>query len=186
MPLIDYGEAVYGLRELQVAPYVGGALGAWMNLPGLTLTYRLVREQSELRSNDQVVATTSKMVKVEWEIDAGPFPMEVINAMYGGTLTTTGSSPNEEKELKFSVEDDTPDFAIRGRAVGGKTPPAAGGGAGGDMVLRLNWCQVTGNLEGSMQDQNWMSPKVSGVCLEHPTDGLMSVITRETAAAFAA
>jgi hypothetical protein len=185
MPDIDYGEAVYGLRELQIAPYSGGSLGSWMNLPGLTLTYRLIREQAEMRSNDQVVATTSKVSKVEWDIEAGPFPLEVINAMFGGTLTTTGVSPNEQKTLKFSVNDETPDFAIRGRAIGGKTPPSSGGGGGGDMVLRLNWCQVTGNLEGSMQDQNWLSPKISGVGLEHSTDGLMSVVTRETAAAFA-
>ncbi len=179
---VNYGEAVYGLHELQIAPVVAGVVGAYVDLPGKTLSYSIVHDEDVQKANDQVVATIKLPAQVEWEMEAGLYPLAAIEIMYGGTLTVTGSGATEETEFVTNVDDDSnPCFAIRGRAIAGK---GSDGGGGGDMHVLIPRAYTTGNREGSLQGENFFSPSFSGVGLPDAAGDMLKETQRATAAAF--
>jgi hypothetical protein len=181
---VDFGEIPFGIREIQVAPWTSGALGSWIDVPGMTMTVRGIITSNMRRANDQIIGVHREITHGEFEIEPGSYPLDAINTLYSGTLTDTGVSPNRVRTLVTSVADALGAFSVRGRAVAGQTPTTIlAGTQGGDLWLQAWLCLTTSNKEVTLQGENWLASTISGIILEHPTYGLFQEIQHETAQA---
>ncbi len=181
-PPVNFGEAVYGMRELEIAPIVGGNKGAWVPWSGVSLEFGIETETAEQKANDIVIATVTLNTRASFKIEAGHAPFEVLVAIYGSDLVTTNpGTANEEKALTVNVDDDAaPAFAIRGRMIGGKN---AAGGGGGDMLMEtIGGAYATSGFTASFANGSWWSPGVEGVILPDAAGDLFKLIQRATAA----
>lgn len=183
MTEVNYGQAVYGLRELEIAAIVAGVRGAWMPWSGVTLEFGIEVETAEQMANDIVIATITLARRGNFTITAGHADLDVLQAIYGGTPATINpGAADEEQSLTMNVEDDSfPPFAIRGRVIGGKG--VGGDGIGGDMVFEtVGEAYATGGFSGSFDSGGWWSPGVEGVILPDSSGDLFKVTRRKTAA----
>lgn len=174
----------YGLRDVKVTPYTTAAadtLGTGVDLPyGRTFSFTETEEYEDLRGDDKLVATHGKGGEVEWELEAGGISLEAYKAMNGGTVGTTGVTPNQIKTYSKLVTDQRPYFKVEGQAISD---------SGGDFHGIVYKCKVTGNLEGSLGDGVFWLTKASGkglpATLTGKVDYLYDFVQNETTTAIA-
>ncbi len=178
---VNYGGALYGLRELQIAPISAtGVRGSWVDWSGVSLEFGLEIENAQQEANDSTIATVTITKQGTFSIEAGHMSPEVADIVYGLTLTTAGSGSTETKELEVSTEDELPAFAIRGRMIGGK---GQDGGGGGDAVLEsVGACYANDGFTPSFSGGSWWSPGIEGVILPSSSGALFKLTQRATAA----
>jgi hypothetical protein len=177
--MTEYGQFPYGLRDIEITPInADGSYGSPVELNAeQTLSGQLVVSNAELRGADKVVTSVTMIDRADWSLDEGGLPLEAMEAMLGGTLTTSGTTPNEKKTLSFAGGGSFPYFKLEGRAL---TPDP-----GGDFHMVLYRCQVTSPPQWQMQDQNFLVSSISGVALPDPNndDKIFDVVSNETAVA---
>ena len=147
----------YGLRDVRITPYTDAAattLGTAVDLPyGRTFSFSAAEEFEELRGDDQVITTRGQGESVDWELEAGGLSLEAVLAMYGGSLATSGVTPNQIKTFKKNVSQARPFFKVEGQAISD---------SGGDVHMILWKCRATGELEGELGDGAFWLTGASG------------------------
>ena len=174
----------YGLRDIKLTPYTndaGTTLGTPIDLPyGRTLSFSEAEEFTELRGDDQLVTTRGQGSSVEWEIESGGLPLEVLRMFAGGSITETGTTPAQKKTFKKLATDSRPFFKIEGQIISD---------SGGDMHCVMDRCRVTGNVEGEFSDGEFWLTSASGVALPSMVTArlgtLYEFVQNETATAIA-
>ena len=174
----------YGIRDIKLTPYTDSAattLGTGVDLPnGRTLTFSEVENFEELRGDDKLVATHGSGAQVEWELEAGGLSLEAVQAMYGGTITDTGTTPNQKKTFTKLATDSRPYFKVEGQAISD---------SGGDLHCVLYKCKATGDLSGEFADGAFFLTGAKGVALPATltgkTDVVYEFVQNETTAAIA-
>jgi len=172
----------YGLRDVKITPYTdaaGTTPGVAIDLPNSrTFSFSEAEEFTELRGDDKVVTTRGQGASVDWDLEAGGLSLEIVKALVGGTVTTSGVAPNQVKTFTKKVTDARPFFAIEGQAISD---------SGGDLHCLLDRCRTTGNLEGSFGDGEFFLTSGSGVALPSLQTGredtLYEFVQNETAVA---
>lgn len=148
----------FGLRDVKITPYTdltATVLGASIDLPNSrTLSFAEVEDFTELRGDDSVVATHGNGPGVEWELEGGGVSFEIVAAMYGGTISSTGTTPNQVKKIEKDITDQRPYFKIEGQSISDN---------GGDMHAVIHRCKATDNLTGTMGDGEWFLMGASGI-----------------------
>ena len=161
----------YGLRDVKITPYTdAGAttLGTAIDLPySRTLSFTEAEDFEELRGDDEVISVRGKGPGVDWELEAGGISFEAVAAMYGGTVTTTGTTPNQKKTYQKKTSDVRPYFKVEGQAISD---------SGGDMHGVLDRCRATGDLEGSMEDGSFWTTGAAGRALGSNISGREDVL----------
>lgn len=140
----------YGLRDLKVATLSNtGVKGTLVDLPnGQTLEFTETTSEQELRGDDVVKAKRTTVEAVEWTLDAGGINFEAMVVIAGGTITTTGSTPNVVKKWRRLEGESYPDFYLEGQAL------SESGGDHHTIIHRAKANQISG----SHQDQEfWVS-----------------------------
>lgn len=159
MPL-DTIPLPYGLRDLKITPYTTPAattLGSPIDLPNArTLSFAETEEFEDLRGDDRLVATHGAGPNVEWELEGGGISYEAGAAMYGGTVSTTGVTPNQIKKWRKKVTDQRPYFKIEGQVISD---------SGGDVHAVIYRAKSTGNLAGEFADGQFFLYGASGLGL---------------------
>lgn len=160
MPL-DVIALPYGLRDVKLTPYTTAAATALdvtsIDFPNARrLSFSEAEEFEELRGDDKVVTTRGRGASVDWDLEGGGFSFEAVRAMYGGTITETGTTPAQSKSFKKNVNDSRPFFQAEGQSISD---------SGGDLHGVLFRCRATGNLEGEMADGQFWLTGASGVAL---------------------
>lgn len=147
----------YGLRDVRLTPYTDftcTVLGVGVDLPyGRSLSFVETEEFSDLRGDDKLVATKGAGPNVEWELESGGVSFEAVAVMYGGTVSTTGITPNQIKKLRKKVTDQRPYFKIEGQAISD---------SGGDLHIVIYRARATDNLEGELGDGEFFLTGASG------------------------
>ena len=174
----------FGLRDVKLTPYTTAAattLGTAVDLPyGRTLSFAEAEEFEELRGDDKLVATHGAGPNVEWELEGGGVALEAVAVMYGGTVSTTGSTPNQIKKLRKKVTDVRPYFKIEGQMISD---------SGGDVHVIIYRAKATGNLSGEFADGAFFLTGASGVGLPSlvvaDLDYVWDLVQNETATAIA-
>ena len=174
----------YGLRDVKITPYTdAGAttLGTGVDLPyGRTFSFTEAEEFSELRGDDKVVTTRGRGPQVEWELESGGISLEAYAAIAGGTITSSGTTPNQVKSLKKKDTDTRPFFKVEGQAISD---------SGGDFHVVLYRCRVTGELAGELSDGEFWVSSAKGVALGSNVSGsigdLYAFVQNETTTAIA-
>jgi hypothetical protein len=146
----------FGLRDVKLTPLGadGATPGSPVDLPvSRTLSFSETEEFEELRGDDAVQASHGSGPTVEWELESGGISLEAYAVMAGGTVTTTGVSPNEVKRYKKNIVDVRPYFRIEGQAINDN---------GGDFHGIIYRAKADGSLEGSMEDGSFWISSASG------------------------
>lgn len=156
----------YGLRDVRLTPYTTAAadtLGTAVDLPySRTFSFSEAEDFEELRGDDRLVATHGKGAQVEWELESGGISLEAYKAMAGGTVGTTGTTPNQIKTYSKLVTDVRPYFKAEGQAISD---------SGGDLHGIVYKCKVNGSLEGEFGDGVFWLTKAKGVGMASTLSG---------------
>lgn len=172
----------YGLRDVRITPYTDAAattLGTGIDLPyGRTFSFTEAEDFEELRGDDKVVTTRGKGSMVNWELEGGGVSFEAVCAMYGGTVSTTGVTPNQIKKLRKKTTDTRPWFKVEGQAISD---------SGGDFHVVVWRCRATDDLDGTLEDGSfWLTGakgKGYGSNIVGDGDALYDLVQNETATA---
>lgn len=118
MALAAYAQP-YGLRDVKVAPLdAAGVKGTLVDLPAAqTLEFSESTSTQQLRGDDAVKAQRTTLDAVEWVLDSGGISYEAMKVMVGGTITSSGSTPNIVKKWRRMEGESYPDFFIEGQAI---------------------------------------------------------------------
>jgi hypothetical protein len=139
MPLNDT-RLPYGLRDIKVATLDGtGVKGTLVDLPNAqTLEFQETTSEQTLRGDDAVVAKRVTVEDVEWSLEAGGIKFEAMVVVAGGTIATTGVTPNVVKTWYRLGTDAYPDFYMSGLAL------SESGGSHTTKIHRAKASQITG------------------------------------------
>jgi hypothetical protein len=172
----------YGLRDVKITPYTDAAAttlaGSSIDLPyGRKLSFSAAEDFEELRGDDKVITVRGKGEAVDWELEGGGISLEACAAMYGGTVTTLGTTPAQVKTLSKSYTQVRPYFKIEGRAISD---------SGGDFHVVLYKCRATGEMEGELGDGAFWLTGASGTALPATltakVDAIYDIVHNETEA----
>jgi hypothetical protein len=148
----------FGLRDVKVTPYTDATATALaassIDLPNARVfSFAETEEYEELRGDDSLVATHGNGPIVNWELEGGGYSPEVVRAMYGGTLTETGTTPNRIKRLRKLKTDIRPYFKVEGQMISD---------SGGDVHAIVWRCKATDDFSGEFSDGQFFLTGASG------------------------
>ena len=172
----------YGLRDTKVTPYTTAAANVLdttlTDVPNArTLSFSEAEDFEELRGDDKVIAIRGKGASVEWEMENGGISLAAYKAMAGGTITTSGVTPETVTTFTKKVTDVRPYFKAEGQAINDN---------GGDFHTVLYRARASDSLEGELGDGAFWLTSASGQALPSLITGaedvLYDFIINETAA----
>lgn len=176
------GQLPFGLRDVKVATLTAaGAKGTLVDLPNArTFSFEEAEDFEELRGDDKVVATRGLGASVDWELEAGGISLEALVVLNGGTLVTTGVTPNIKKTYTKKSTDQRPEFFVEGQALSE---------SGGDFHVVLYRCKATDGISGELADGSFFLTSGSGTALPSKNattaDAIYDFVQNETTAAIA-
>jgi hypothetical protein len=167
----------YGLRDVHLTPvaFDGSSPGAAVDLPyARTFTFSDEEDFQVLRGDDSEVASHGNGATVKWDLEAGGISLEAYAVLAGGTVTTTGTTPNIKKTFRKLGTDQRPCFRAEGIAISE---------SGGDMHGVVYLCKADDKLQGTtMEDGSFSLISASGTGRKRASDGaLYDFIQNETA-----
>lgn len=148
----------YGLRDVRLTPYTTLAAtvlaASGYDLPNArTLAFTETEDFNDLRGDDRLVASHGSGPNVEWELEGGGTSFEAVQTMYGGTISDTGTTPNQVRNFYKKVTDVRPYFKIEGQAISDN---------GGDMHIVIYRAKATDDLTGTFGDGEFFLTGASG------------------------
>lgn len=168
----------FGLRDVKLyaVDATGTRTGTSVDLPvAKTFSFKEAASAVELKGDDIIVASHTYDQLVEWELEGGGYSLEAYAIMAGGTVTTTGTTPNTIKTYVKNATDNRPYFEVEGQAISD---------SGGDLHCIVYRCHADGALEGKFENGAFAMTKCTGKAYGHVTDGkLYSFVQNETAVA---
>ena len=95
-----YAEIAYSIQDLKVAPFVSGVAGTKVDVPGVrSMNVSPQSSDDELGGDGAIMAIARGAKSLQVDIEVGRSNPTAMAAFLGGTVTTTGSSPNQIDEL---------------------------------------------------------------------------------------
>jgi hypothetical protein len=169
----------YGCRDIKIYPLTAGVpASTGIDLPNArTLQFAEAEAFTDLRGDDGLRATHGQGPEVDWSLESGGVSFEAVKAMYGGTVTTSGTTPAQSKKFDKLSTDLRPYFQIIGQAISD---------SGGDFTITLYKCKCTGDLTGTMGDGNfWLTGAKGKAVPADSTNMLYTWTQNETATTLA-
>ncbi len=159
----------FGLRDIKLTPLPSGTQ---VDLPyAMTMTFKEVLTQGELRGDDATVAINAFTDKCEWELEAGAISLEAWALITGRSITLTGTTPNQINTYSGKAGDAYPYFKIYGKSLGDVAD---------DVHVKILKAKCTGGIEGEFKDGQFWMTKCSGVAVDNGT-AIFQVVQNETA-----
>lgn len=151
----------YGLRDVKITPYTDLTrtvlAGASIDLPNAqTFTFTENEDYEDLRGDDQLQTSHGKGPVVNWDLENGGLSFEAYAAIAGGTVGTTGVTPNQVKTFTkptIGTAAVRPFFKVEGQAFSD---------SGGDVHGIVWAARATGDIKAEMKDGTFMIPATSG------------------------
>jgi hypothetical protein len=161
----------YGLRNTKITPYTTEALttlATTINYPNArTISFEESEEFTDLRGDDKVIAIRGQGASVDWEMEHGGISLPAYKSMNGGTITTTGVTPNQITTYTKKANDSRPYFKAEGQSVSD---------SGGDFHVVLYRCRASEGLEGELSDGEFWLTGASGTVLPALLTGKVDVL----------
>jgi hypothetical protein len=169
----------FGLREVRLFPLDNAGVriaAASVLLPASrTFTFAEAVDSEDLEAEDVRYASHEHNAHVEWELEGGGVSLAVWKVIAGGTITTSGTTPNQKNTYKKNKTDVRPFFDAEGRAISD---------TGGDFHMVVYRCKATGDLEAELDQGTFTLTHTSGDGYGDLTTGdFYSFIQNETATA---
>jgi hypothetical protein len=141
----------YGLRDVKVATLTpdAGVKGTLVDLPNAqTFEFEETTSNQQLRGDDGIAAQRTAVDAVAWTLDSGGISFEAMTVIAGGTVSSTGVTPNVVKSWDRMGTDAYPDFYLAGQAMSE---------SGGDHETIIHRAKAS-TISGTHQDQEfWVS-----------------------------
>lgn len=166
----------FGLRDVKLTPInASGAYGTFLDLPASrTLSWSDTADFEELRGDDVVQAERESGTSVDWDLEQGGISLEAYAAIAGGTVTSTGVTPNIKKTYAKDSDDSRPYFRIDGQIISDN---------GGDVHLVIYKAKATGDIGGEFSEGSFELTSASGRSYPNATGKLYDIVHNETSAA---
>lgn len=171
----------YGLRDVKVATLdSAGVKGTLVDLPNAqTFEFQEETETQELRGDDTVVALRTTVSAVSWTLEAGGITFAAMAVIAGGTVASTGTTPNVKKTWVRMGTDSYPDFYLEGQAMSE---------SGGDNHTAIHRAKAS-QISGSHTDQEFWVSHAEGTGIATLTSAdvgkVWTMTSNETATAIA-
>lgn len=168
----------YGMRDCKLFPYtdaLGTTLGdSGFDLPNMqTFSFADTEEYTELRGDDELVATHGNGAQVKWSLEAGGMDLAIWAAITGGQIIEAGTTPNRTVTLRKASDDARPYFFIIGKIISDSC---------GDVHAKVYRCKCNGDISGQFADGQFFVTSADGVGLPVPGSRLLyDIIQNETA-----
>jgi hypothetical protein len=151
----------FGLRDVKFTPYTDATAtvlaATRIDLPNSrTFSFEETEDFEELRGDDSLVATHGNGPVVNWELEGGGYSAEAVQAMYGGTITESGTAPNRIKRWRKLITDQRPYFKVEGQVISD---------SGGDLHAVVWRCKATDNLSIEFAEGQFQLTGASGLGL---------------------
>lgn len=158
----------YGLRDVQVASLTSaGVKGTLVDLPNAqTLEFEEATSSQELRGDDSVVASRTSVDNIDWTLAAGGISFEAMKVIAGGTITSSGTTPNIKKTWSRNKSDSYPDFFVEGQAMSE---------SGGDHHTVIHRAKAS-KISGTHQDQEFWVSGAEGIGIGSLTTGKEGIV----------
>ena len=159
----------YGMRDCKIYPYEdeqGTILSATgFDLPNMqTFSFADAEEYTDLRGDDELVATHGNGAQVNWSLEAGGMALSLWAIFTGGQIIESGAAPNRLITLRKLSDDARPYFRIDGQIVSD---------SGGDVVARVYRAKCNGDISGQFADGQFFVTAADGVGLPMPGSKLL-------------
>lgn len=167
----------FGLRQVKLVPLSPAGVEVPANavfLPASrTFSFKDTESFEQLTGGDKTVASRGAGAVAGWELEGGGISLEAWKVLAGGTITTSGTTPNKVTKFTKKVADSRPYFNVYGRALSE---------SGGDFGMVVYRCIADGDLEASMEGGAFLLTSASGNGYGDVTsDNLYDFIQNETA-----
>lgn len=145
----------FGLRDVKIFPIDDeGNLGSGIDLPASQVfSFKEAETFEILKGDDLNLASHGGGPTVTWELESGGISLEAYAAIMGGSVTTSGTSPDTVKTYKKSALDQRPYFQVEGQAISD---------SGGDFHAVVYRCKADGGFDGSMSNSKFWVSKATG------------------------
>lgn len=134
---LPYGCRDIGLRQIDTTTNVAGTT---VKLPfARKLGFTETADSTDLEANDTIVASHENKLSGEFSIESGGISFAAWAILTGGTVTTTGTTPNRKKRFRKKSTDSRPYFQVEGQMISD---------SGGDLHVVIHRARITGDIEG--------------------------------------
>ncbi len=169
----------FGLRKIHLFPLSAAGTrvaGQSVFLPASrTLSFSEAVDSEDLQAEDSLYASHQSNMRVEWDLEGGGVSLAVLKVLTGGTITETGTTPNQKNVFTKLKSDDRSYFDIEGQAISD---------SGGDFHVVLYRCKCDDAIEAQFDQGSFTMTSTSGKAYgDLSTSKLYDFTQNETATA---
>jgi hypothetical protein len=167
------------LKDVKISPLTSDAnppvYGTAVDVPGIqTLEITPKIASKELRGDDKVLDVWARCESIDWKWSCAKLPLAVLDILLGGSVTTSGTTPNQKQTYALAGADRPGWFKIEGQVAYVEEGL-------GDVHVVLYKCKCTGGAAFGVGD-DFAKLEASGVAIPlSATDKLFDVVFNETA-----
>ncbi|QGJ90062.1 major tail protein [Mycobacterium phage Indlulamithi] len=167
----------FGMRDVKIYPYLdaNGTILAeeGYDLPNAqTFSFADSEDFTDLRGDDELVATHGNGAQVNWTLEAGGIALQVWAIFTGGQIIETGTAPNRKITLRKLSDDVRPYFKVVGQILSE---------SGGDVQGIVYRAKCNGDISGQFGDGQFFVTSADGIGLSVPgTKLLYDIVQNET------
>lgn len=145
----------FGLRDVKIYPIdINNNVGSGVDLPAMQIfSFKEAESFEILKGDDLSLASHGGGPTVTWELESGGISLDAYAVIMGGTVTTTGVSPNTIKTYTKGALDQRPYFQVEGQAISD---------SGGDFHCVVFRCKADAGFDGSMTNSKFWVSKATG------------------------
>ncbi|AVD99635.1 major tail protein [Mycobacterium phage Cuke] len=167
----------FGMRDCKIYPYLdqqGTILAeSGFDLPNSqTFSFADSEDFTDLRGDDELVATHGNGAQVNWTLEAGGIALQIWAIFTGGQIIETGTAPNRVITLRKCSDDARPYFQVKGQIMSD---------SGGDVTAVVYRAKCNGDISGQFADGQFFVTSADGIGLPIPgTKLLYDIAQHET------
>lgn len=114
MPLLGQGNQPFSARDAKIYPFSAGVPGTGKDVPGIiSVTSEPDQETVEHRGDNTTLSKVITFNGLDLTITVGLWDLDAIASMVGGTVATTGTTPNQVRSIVHKSTDVPSDFALK-------------------------------------------------------------------------
>jgi len=165
---VNYGEAVFGIREIKLTDADGTNV---VVLPsGIVMHFTEQIQTEEFKAEDIRIAARSFTVGVNWELEAGGISLAAYAKLTGRTATPSGSTPNRLTTFNAVAGGEFPYLRVYGRALDDATR---------DIHCKIYRCKLT-SIEGTFRQGQFWVTSCAGISVKDSSLGFYQFVQHET------
>lgn len=159
----------FGLRDVKLFGFLdeqGTVLAdTGIDLPAAqTFSFADSEDYTDLRGDDQLLATHGNGAQVNWTLEAGGISLQAWALLSGGTIIETGVAPNRKITLRKCSDDTRPYFQVKGLIMSDN---------GGDNVAIVYRAKCNGDISGTFSDGAFFITSADGIGMPIPGTKLL-------------